>query len=67
MNEEEEENELMNDPLGGIDYGPCNDFAPDSLGDDPKVCIACFYHEDDHTPEEREAIIANIRERIIKA
>jgi hypothetical protein len=26
----------------------CDDFAPDSLGDAPQVCIACLNHVDDH-------------------
>lgn len=44
----------LHDPLNGIDYGPCNDFAPDSLGDNPRVCTTCFYHELDHLPVEKE-------------
>lgn len=30
------------------DYGPCADFAPDTLGDDPGVCTTCFYQGIDH-------------------
>jgi hypothetical protein len=26
----------------------CRNFAPDSLGDDPRVCIACLWHVKDH-------------------
>ena len=27
---------------------PCPDFAPDTLGDDPAVCIRCLWHRSDH-------------------
>jgi len=27
----------------------CRDFAPDSLGDDPRICIACLWSVEDHT------------------
>lgn len=37
-----------NDPIHGKDNGPCGDFAPDTLGDDPNVCTTCFYHRIDH-------------------
>lgn len=36
------------DPLGGVDLGPCDDYAPDTLGDDPRVCTTCFYSVVDH-------------------
>lgn len=36
------------DPLAGVDNGPCDDFAPDTLGDDPQVCTTCFYAAIDH-------------------
>ena len=39
---------LGHSPLGGNDLGPCHDFAPDALGDDPNVCTTCFYHVKDH-------------------
>ena len=26
----------------------CRDFAPDSLGDDPRICIACLWSVSDH-------------------
>jgi hypothetical protein len=38
----------VHDPLHGIDPGPCDDFAPDTLGDDPHVCTTCFYAGIDH-------------------
>lgn len=44
-----------NDPLHGIDNGPCLDFAPDTLGPDPEVCTTCFYVGRDHTTEGRQA------------
>jgi len=43
------------DPLNGVDFGPCSDFAPDSLGDDPEICTTCFYHLVDHIiPADKE-------------
>jgi hypothetical protein len=28
---------------------PCSDFSPDSLGDDPAVCIGCLWHVSSHS------------------
>lgn len=36
------------DPINGVDLGPCPEFAPDTLGDTPDVCIRCFYNRVDH-------------------
>jgi hypothetical protein len=47
-----------NDPLHGIDDGPCDDFAPDVLGEDPRICISCLYLGVDHKEKDREPLLS---------
>ena len=48
------------DPLHGDDKGPCSDFAPDTLGEDPGVCTTCFYQGSDH-PEQQGRILDAVK------